>query len=175
MRLNRLITRAVVGSVVTTALVVGPLGPPVVASGNPYARGPEPTHASIEATTGAFAVSSKVVARKDANGFGGGTIWYPTSTAQGRFGVVAVSPGLGAGQAKIAWLGPRLASQGFVVTTIETNTLLDGVGSRGKQLLAALDQTIADPTVSSRVDATRQAVIGSSMGGGGALVWSCSC
>lgn len=165
MRLTRVIASAVAGA----ALTMGSLAQPGVAAGNPYARGPQPTHTSIEATLGPVAVTSKVIARRDAQGFGGGTIWYPRSTSSGRFGVVAVSPGLGAGQSKIAWLGPRLASQGFVVVTIETKTLLDGPRSRGRQLLAALDQTIADPTAGRRVDATRQAVMGSSMGGGGTL------
>lgn len=168
MRLTRLITGAVVGSLAASTIGLGLLAP-AGASTNPYQRGPAPTHASIEATTGAFAVASKVIARKDADGFGGGTVWYPTSTTAGRFGVVAVSPGLSASEEKIAWLGPRLASQGFVVITFQTNTLLDGVASRGRQLLAALDETISDPTVASRIDPMRQAVVGSSMGGGGTL------
>jgi len=165
MRPIRVIASALAG----TALTVGSLAQPGVAADHPYARGPQPTHTSIEATLGPFAVTSKTIARRDADGFGGGTIWYPKATDQGRFGVVAVSPGLGASQSKIAWLGPRLASQGFVVVTIETTTLLDGPPSRGRQLLAALDQVVADPTVRDRVDASRQAVIGSSMGGGGTL------
>lgn len=165
MRLTRMIATALAGA----ALTVGSLAQPGVAADRPYLRGPHPTHTSIEATLGSFAVTSKTIARRDADGFGGGTIWYPRSTASGRFGVVAVSPGLGASQSKIAWLGPRLASQGFVVITIETNTLLDGAPSRGRQLLAAIDQAVADPTAGPRIDASRQAVIGSSMGGGGTL------
>src|SRR5690606_31273458 len=55
------------------------------------------------------------------------------------------------------------------VITIDTNSRFDQPGSRGNQLLAALDHTIADSTVRSRVDASRQAVMGHSMGGGGTL------
>ncbi|WP_197522903.1 dienelactone hydrolase family protein, partial [Actinokineospora pegani] len=69
----------------------------------------------------------------------------------------------------ISWLGRRLASQGFVVFTIDTLTTQDQPDSRGRQLLAALDHLTARSPVSSRVDRTRLGVIGHSMGGGGAL------
>ena len=116
MRLTRVIGTALAGA----ALTLGSLAQPGVAAGTSHARGPAPTHTSIEATLGPFAVMSRAISRKDANGFGGGTIWYPKSTASGRFGVVAVSPRLRAGQSKLASLGPRFASQGFDVITIET-------------------------------------------------------
>ncbi len=152
-----------------TALSVGATSQPVAAADNPYERGPAPTNSSIEASRGSFAVSTKTISSLSARGFGGGTIYYPTSTSSGTFGVVAVSPGFTALQSSIAWLGPRIASQGFVVITIDTNTTLDQPASRGSQLLAALDQTIADTTVRSRIDSSRQAVMGHSMGGGGTL------
>ena len=53
-------------------------------------------------------------------GFGGGTVYYPTTT--GRYPVVAISPGFTASWSSISWLGPRLASWGFVVVGIETNS-----------------------------------------------------
>jgi hypothetical protein len=137
------------------------------AAANPYERGPAPTAASIAATTGPFAVASVAVAR--GNGFGGGVIYYPTDTSQGTFGGVAISPGLNGTWAGIAWLGPRLASQGFVVFGIETNNLNDSPASRGTQLLAALDYLTGSSSVRTRVDAGRLAVAGHSMGGGGAL------
>jgi dienelactone hydrolase len=132
-----------------------------------FERGPNPTAASIAAVTGPFAISSVRVAR--GNGFGGGVIYYPTATNQGTFGGVAISPGLNGTWAGIAWLGPRLASQGFVVFGIETNNLNDSPTSRGTQLLAALDYLTRSSSVRTRVDATRLAVAGHSMGGGGAL------
>lgn len=165
MKLSRLIAMAFAGA----ALTAGTAIQPVVAAENPYERGPAPTNSSIEATRGPYAVSTKTISSLAARGFGGGTIYYPTSTADGTFGVVAISPGYTASQSTIQWLGPRIASQGFVVITIDTNTRLDQPGSRGTQLLAALDQTIADTTVRSRIDASRQAVVGHSMGGGGTL------
>lgn len=137
------------------------------AADNPYQRGPAPTAASVAATTGPFATTSIRIPR--GNGFGGGTIYHPTATNQGTFGAIAISPGLNGTWAGIAWLGPRLASQGFVVFGIETNNLNDSPTSRGTQLLAALDYLTRSSSVRTRVDAGRLAVAGHSMGGGGAL------
>lgn len=145
---------------------------PAHAAPNPHQRGPAPTTASVEAARGPFATASTTVARGSVSGFGGGTIHYPTSTAEGAFGGVAISPGFTASQSAVAWLGPRLASQGFVVITIDTNSTLDQPDSRGAQLLAALDYLTRTSAVRTRVDATRLAVMGHSMGGGGALAAS---
>ncbi|MGW0561925.1 bis(hydroxyethyl) terephthalate hydrolase [Streptomyces sp. NPDC003016] len=139
------------------------------AADNPYERGPAPTVSSIEAARGTYAVSQTSVSSVSVTGFGGGTIYYPTSTADGTFGAVAVSPGYTASQSSIAWLGPRLASQGFVVFTIDTNSTVDQPASRGRQLLAALDYLTERSTVRTRIDSTRLGVMGHSMGGGGAL------
>jgi predicted dienelactone hydrolase len=127
------------------------------AAANPYERGPAPTTASIEATRGPFATASTTVSRLSATGFGGGTIYYPTSTASGTFGAVAVSPGFTATQSSISWLGPRIASQGFVVFTIDTNSVYDQPDSRGDQLLAALDYLTTRSSVRTRIDTTRLA------------------
>jgi dienelactone hydrolase len=137
------------------------------AAANPYERGPAPTTASLEATTGPFATAKTSVGW--ASGFGGGTIYYPTDTTAGTFGVVAVAPGFTEGQSVVSWYGPRIASQGFVVITIDTITSLDQPDSRGRQLLAALDYVANTSSVASRVDKTRMAVMGHSMGGGGSL------
>ncbi|GAA2393726.1 lipase [Streptomyces glaucosporus] len=139
------------------------------AADNPYERGPDPTERSIEALRGPYAVSETRVSSLAVTGFGGGTIYYPTTTADGTFGAVAVSPGFTADQSSMAWLGPRLASQGFVVFTIDTNTRLDQPASRGDQLLAALDYLTQRSSVRSRIDSGRLAVMGHSMGGGGSL------
>nr|WP_285598005.1 alpha/beta hydrolase [Kineosporia sp. NBRC 101731] len=134
-----------------------------------YQRGPAPTNSSIEAARGSFATSQVSVSRLAATGFGGGDIYYPTDTSQGTFGVVAIAPGFTAYKSSMAWLAQRLATQGFVVFNIDTLTTSDQPDSRGRQLLAALDQVTKDSRVSSRIDASRQAVIGHSMGGGGTL------
>ncbi|GAA1856837.1 alpha/beta hydrolase [Myceligenerans crystallogenes] len=141
---------------------------PAAAADNPYQRGPAPTVSSIEASRGYYATSSRNVSSL-ARGFGGGTIYYPTTTSDGTFGVVAISPGYTGTESTIAWLGPRLASQGFVVITIATNSLYDQPASRGDQLLAALDYVVASNDIGPRVDRNRLAVMGHSMGGGGTL------
>ena len=152
-------------------LVAGVLagGAPAEAQTNPYERGPAPTVQSIEASRGSYATSQTTVSSFSATGFGGGTIYYPTTTADGTFGALAISPGFTASQSSIAWMGPRIASQGFVVITIDTNSRFDQPASRGTQLLAALDYLTQRSSVRSRIDPTRLAVAGHSMGGGGSL------
>ncbi|KIF70332.1 lipase [Streptomyces sp. AcH 505] len=159
------------GAVATVGLVVAliPGAGNAGAADNPYERGPAPSTSSIEAARGSYAVSQTSVSSLSVTGFGGGTIYYPTSTADGTFGAVAISPGFTATQSSIAWLGPRLASQGFVIFTIDTNTTLDQPASRGDQLLAALDYLTQRSSVRTRIDASRLGVMGHSMGGGGTL------
>jgi alpha-beta hydrolase superfamily lysophospholipase len=140
------------------------------AADNPYQRGPDPTLAALDASRGPYAVASTSVSSL-VSGFGGGTIYYPTTTGDGTFGAVAISPGFTATWSSLSWIGPRLSSWGFVVVGIETNSIYDQPGSRGNQLLAALNWAVSSsPTaVRSRVDGSRRGVAGHSMGGGGTL------
>nr|WP_275409329.1 ricin-type beta-trefoil lectin domain protein [Micromonospora lutea] len=138
------------------------------AADNPYQRGPDPTRTSVTAVNGPFANTS--VSVPTGQGFNGGRIYYPTDTSQGTFGAVAISPGYTAlFSAELAWMGPWLASHGFVVIGIETNSTNDFDTARGTQLLAALDYLTQRSSVRDRVDPNRLAVSGHSMGGGGAL------
>lgn len=130
-------------------------------------HGPDPTGASVTATLGPFATASVTVPA--GNGFGGGTIYYPTTTTEGRFGGVAVVPGFTEAQSAISWYGPRVASQGFVVFTIDTNSVFDFPPARGDQLLAALTYLTTSSSVAALVDPARLAVMGHSMGGGATL------
>ena len=134
-----------------------------------YAKGPAPTNSSIEAVRGSFATAQTSVSRLSASGFGGGDIYYPTDTSAGTFGAVVIAPGFTASKSSMAWLAPRIASQGFVVFNIDTLSTSDQPASRGQQLLAAADYLTGRSTVRARVDATRVAVVGHSMGGGGTL------
>lgn len=167
--------RALVGlatsTLVTLGLTFAPAAVLPAAADSPYERGPAPTRSSIEATTGPFAVTSTSVSDRSTPGFGSATITYPTSTSQGTFGVVAISPGYTASESTIAWLRPRIASQGFVVISFNTQSRFDQPGQRGDQLLAALDYVVqrSSSAVRQRVDPNRLAVIGHSMGGGGTL------
>jgi dienelactone hydrolase len=167
MSVRRLLTSTF--AVLVLALVTL-LAAPGTASADPaWWRGPDPTQASISAAQGPFATSSTTVSDLSTPGFGAATIYYPTSTAQGTFGGVAVSPGYTAARSTVAWLGPRIASQGFVVIVFDTNSRYDQPAARGDQLLAALDYLTGSSAVRSRVDASRLAVMGHSMGGGGTL------
>ncbi|GIE00143.1 lipase [Paractinoplanes durhamensis] len=145
------------------------LVPDANAATTSYQRGPAPTTASIQATSGPFATSQTNVSRLAVSGFGGGDIYYPTSTASGTFGAVAIAPGYTAMRSSMAWLAPRIASQGFVVFNIDTLTTSDQPATRGTELLAALDYLTTRSTVRTRIDITRLAVMGHSMGGGGTL------
>jgi predicted dienelactone hydrolase len=161
--------RFVAAAALTLSLVAGSmLAAAPAQAANPYERGPAPTNSSVEASRGPYAVSQTTVSSL-VTGFGGGIIYYPTSTADGTFGAIAISPGYTAAWSSIDWLGPRLASFGFVVIGIETNSRLDQPASRGTQLLAALDYLTQSSSVRTRVDATRLGVAGHSMGGGGTL------
>jgi dienelactone hydrolase len=166
----RPVARLLLAASAIAATLVAPVATPAALSAdNPYERGPAPTVQSIEATRGPYAVSQASISQLATSRFGTGTIYYPTSTSDGTFGVVSISPGFTASESSISWLGPRIASYGFVVVTFNTNSVYDQPAARGTQLLAALDHAIADPRVSARIDRTRQAVVGHSMGGGGTL------
>jgi predicted dienelactone hydrolase len=129
--------------------------------------GQAPTAANITGN-GSFAVSQQSIPASVA-GFGGGIAYYPT--AAGRYPVISISPGFTARWSSISWLGPRVASWGFVLVGIETNSTSDQPTSRGTQLLAALNWAVntAPTAVRDRVDGTRRGVAGHSMGGGGTL------
>lgn len=129
--------------------------------------GQAPTAANITGN-GSFATTSASISSL-VTGFGGGQVYYPTAT--GTYPVIAISPGFTATWSSLSWIGPRLSSWGFVVVGIETNSIYDQPGSRGNQLLAALNWAVnSSPTaVRSRVDGSRRGVAGHSMGGGGTL------
>jgi dienelactone hydrolase len=131
--------------------------------------GADPTTASLE-KAGPLAVANVKVATP--SGYGSGTVYYPTTGSA--YGLVSVTPGFTEGQSAINWLGPLLASHGFVVVTIGTNTILDVPTNRAKQMMAALAQVTAlsatkTSPFAGKVDASRLAVMGHSMGGGGSL------
>ncbi|WP_018653227.1 alpha/beta hydrolase family protein [Actinomadura flavalba] len=154
-----------------TALVCASLGFGVApAHADPsHQRGPDPTEASVKAERGTYAVGETKVNR--GTGFNRGTIYYPDTKTDGTFGAIAVMPGFVSPQSTIQWFGPRLASYGFVVITLDSAMPMNFPTARSNQQLAALDYLVKSSPVRDRIDASRLAVIGHSMGGGGSL-WS---
>jgi dienelactone hydrolase len=151
------------------AQVPGPVPVPVPVS--PYARGPEPTLAVLDAEVGPFAVGAMSIPNQWP-WYAGGTVYAPFDTSQGRFGVIAVAPGHNADASDIAWIGRRVASHGFVVYTIDTlSPFFDMPNSRGLQLREALIHlTNHGPDwVKERMDTMRLGLAGHSLGAGGAL------
>ncbi|MGR6973802.1 dienelactone hydrolase family protein [Streptomyces cynarae] len=169
-RANRPVRRIVAAVAVVLGMLAAVVAvAPASAAGNPYQRGPDPTLASVAATRGPFATAQTSV--PPGNGFNGGTIYYPTDRSLGTWGAVAIVPGYTARFAdEEAWMGPWLASFGFVVIGVETNSRTDFDTARGAQLLAGLDYLTQKSPIRDRVDRTRLSVVGHSMGGGGALV-----
>jgi len=134
--------------------------------------GPNPSLNFVRASQGPLPVNTTNVP-SSVDGFGGGTIYYP-SNISGEIAAVAVVPGFTARQPSINWWGPILASHGYVVITIDTNSRFDQPISRGRQLDSALSYLISqsdssNSPISGMVDETRLATMGHSMGGGGAL------
>jgi predicted dienelactone hydrolase len=162
----RNVAAAVAGLALAAAAVT--LVPNADAATTSFRRGPDPSAASIRATNGPFSITRTSVARASVSGFGGGDIYAPTSSAD-TFGAVAMAPGFTATRSSLAWLAPRIASQGFVVFNIDTLSTSDQPAARGRELLAALDFLTTSSTARTRIDKTRLAVMGHSMGGGGVL------
>ena len=128
-------------------------------------NGPAPTLAAIQ-KDGPYAVTAQAI---KGSGFGSGTIYVPN--AAGQYALVAVCPGFVSPESSITAISKRLATHGFVVVTIATNTLLDFPSSRASQILAALKAAAGTTTgaVAGKIDVSRQVASGWSMGGGGTL------
>uniref|UniRef100_UPI003F778472 KbPETase n=1 Tax=Kibdelosporangium banguiense TaxID=1365924 RepID=UPI003F778472 len=128
--------------------------------------GQAPTAANITGD-GSFSTSSSAIFGQ--SGFGGGTAYYPNTA--GKYPVVAFAPGFLSDWNALNWLGPRVASWGFVVVGVNTNTPFDFPDARGDQLLAALNWAVnsAPAAVRDKADGSRRGVSGWSMGGGGTL------
>jgi dienelactone hydrolase len=154
-------------TIAVTGIAIGSTG--AGAQSGEFRRGPDPTDAALRAAAGPFATAQISVPASVA-GFGGGTITYPTATNQGTFGAFVFAPGYTASSANYTWVGPRVASHGFVVLTFNTNSRFDFPSSRATQAQNALDFLVNSSSVANRIDRNRLAVSGHSMGGGGTLI-----
>jgi dienelactone hydrolase len=159
--------RVLAATALAGALAAGGITSAAPATAAGFQRGPNPTVSSISAPTGPFTVAQFTA--RNVSGFGNATIYHPTDTSRGTFGIVAIAPGFFSFWSQLSWLGPRLASQGFVVVGMDTTSLLDLPSMRGDQLAAALNNAVNDSRLAGIVDPNRRAMAGWSMGGGGAL------
>ncbi len=107
--------------------------------------------------------------------FASATIFYPlTLSFDAPMGGVVMVPGFRASQQNYEWWGPALASLGYAVMILDTNTPTDGLDARknalvaGVNFLKAQNSNDASP-LSGKFDTSRVAVMGHSMGGGAAL------
>ncbi|MFT4035086.1 MAG: hypothetical protein QM679_05890 [Patulibacter sp.] len=139
-------------------------GIPAVASADPVDL---PTADAVR-VDGPYTTAKVSVPESASSAFGTATITYPTD-ASGKVGAIAVSPGYTAKESTIAWYGQALASHGFAVITFNTNSVYDQPAARATALLAAVDYLTGSSAVAAKVDASRTAVMGHSMGGGGAI------
>lgn len=153
---------------VAVALTCATLPAVADAATNPYERGPDPTVAALAAPNGPYRYTRVAIGDGATPGFGTAIVWAPSGTTE-KFGGVAIAPGFLGDETSITWLGPRLASRGFVVITINTPATTDLPPARATALRAALRYLINSSPAKALVDPTRLAVVGHSMGGGATL------
>ena len=106
--------------------------------------------------------------------FGAATLYFPANKGQDFSGVV-IAPGYIEQQENISWWGNHLASHGFAVLTIDTNSLQDSPQLRAEALMAGVEllrgeNTRMGGTLRGKFHEQQMAVMGHSMGGGGALL-----
>jgi triacylglycerol lipase len=111
----------------------------------------------------------------DVDGFSNATIFYPlTLSFTPPFGAVAFVPGFRANQEIYNWWGPMLASLGIAVMIIDTNAPDDSLAARNAALVEAIsflktENGNSESPIEGRIDTSKLAIMGHSMGGGGAL------
>jgi alpha-beta hydrolase superfamily lysophospholipase len=106
--------------------------------------------------------------------YGAATLYFPANKAAS-FGGVAIAPGFIEEQENIEWWGRHLASHGFAVLTLDTNTPRDNPALRAEALMAAVNVMRGENSrngspLIGKIDGERMAVMGHSMGGGGTLL-----
>jgi triacylglycerol lipase len=134
-------------------------------------RGADPTEASVQAK-GSFTVMSYTNA-PSSSGYKASTVYYPSDATPPFVGVSAV-PGLNGVQSSVSQWGTFLASHGYAVIVIDTNSTGDQPNQRSTALMAAVETLKGENTRSgsplSGKMSSCMVVMGHSMGGGGAIM-----
>lgn len=107
-------------------------------------------------------------------GFSAATLYFPANRATD-FGGVAIAPGFIESQENVAWWGRHLASHGYAVLVLDTNTPRDNPQLRAEALMAAIEVIRGEgersgSPIRGKVIPEQMAVMGHGMGGGGALL-----
>lgn len=137
---------------------------------SPYQKGPAPTVSSLEAAGPWAVASARLPASPD---YGSATtVLYPKDRSAGSFGLVVLCPGFVSTAAIYQNLATRIASHGFVVATVSTNSLFDQPNKRAPQMIAVMKAVLAQNSVpavayAGQIDAQRVAFMGHSAGGTG--------
>lgn len=106
--------------------------------------------------------------------FSTATLYFPANRGTD-FGGVAIAPGFIESQENFAWWGRHLASHGYAVLVLDTNTPRDNPQLRAEALMAAIEvirgegERLGSP-IRGKIIPEQMAVMGHSMGGGGALL-----
>jgi dienelactone hydrolase len=135
-----------------------------------YEKGPAPTVASLEAK-GPFATATAKLPTSTAYG-SATTVYYPTDRSVGSYGLLVLCPGFVSTAALYSGVAQRVASHGFVVAVVSTNSLLDQPQARATQIIAVMNAVLAQNKTQAvayagQVDEQRVAIGGHSAGGSG--------
>jgi dienelactone hydrolase len=136
-------------------------------------RGAAPTLASTVAQ-GPYTVMSYTSGFADSPAYGAATVYYPTPFEATPFAAIAGVTGFVSTQASIAEWCTWLASHGFIVINVDTNSTSDQPTVRADALYGAietlrLENTRSDGPLLGHVRTTHMGIFGWSMGGGGAI------
>ncbi|MFT4863396.1 MAG: putative dienelactone hydrolase [Pseudohongiellaceae bacterium] len=107
--------------------------------------------------------------------FAGGTVFYPlTLSFDAPVGLIVFVPGFRATQEVYDWWGPALASFGYAVMIIDTNSPTDSQAVRKDAAVAAIsflksENSSQDSPLLGKLDLDKVALMGHSMGGGAVL------
>ncbi len=110
----------------------------------------------------------------DAPEYADATIYYPINTVAPIGGVV-VAPGFTERQRHINWWGSFLATHGYAVLILDSNDVRESPEVRALALMAGVrtlreENQRRDSPLFSKLDTTKTAIMGHSMGGGGVLL-----
>ncbi|MBW3086979.1 hypothetical protein KEM60_03209 [Austwickia sp. TVS 96-490-7B] len=156
----------------TTPSVRRATPPPPTARRSTAAPSPDnghaPTRESLRQAGPHDVETMRLPREKTGTGFADVVALLPTHQP-GPTPTVVMMPGLSGSAETIRWVGERLASHGYAAFIVEPPSMLDGPAARGKAVNAAAAWLISSSPWASRLDGSRIALYGYSMGAGGVL------